>query len=395
MEFTNVSKLLGDNKSILNLIYNMDNMEDGDIPFIISESLKIISDWSYMYGAMRDVDRVAICNMIWIYFNSCYQYFIEPLGLDKLLEYGEIEVYQIEAFSGLRYATKKEVEQGVKGLIPKNVYPLGDGGDKEYKYLCLLQWSLEGKKYFFRKAGYKLDYNSDGSVNNSFWEMISMCAPQLMEMMTWIRDPSHMEKSVKILKRWKKAGGFKYAASQKDEITESISVKQLLYNVRTTFPTNSSVPEYRKALAQAISNYKKGTVLSPYEISKMRETYDRYALDPNNRGNAGGRKESDELKELCEKIKAGKKEGLINKNHFAFRIITTLTNGGFKRCSPKQYSYLEDAVKVIEKNKLDRLEKSDLSADILSEDEIDETLNAVEDTSIEDELASMGQTLML
>ena len=36
-----------------------------------------------------------------------------------------------------------------------------------YSKICLLQWSFTGKSYYFRQAGYKLNYSEDGKVEVS------------------------------------------------------------------------------------------------------------------------------------------------------------------------------------------------------------------------------------
>lgn len=347
----------------------MTNVASGifDMTYIMTETLKLLEDDSPFYNMISDSNKKALCIMLNQYFDSCYEIYMNNIKLDNILNYGKIEVYRIEARNGIRYATVKEVEQGVRGLIAENIYP---AGEKEYKLLCLLQWTISGSSYYFRQAGYKLNYGSDGKPTNTFFEMIFNCAMQLKEMFDLCNDKKKVDKCIKIIKKMKQKHGYKYASYEKDEVTEDITIKQLVMNVYKIFPRNSSNPEYRKALALAIKSYKNNKKLTPLEVSRLREIYDKHALDlSSSRGH--NNEVNSELKDKCEELLAKRYDGSINQNHFAFTIINSLRANNYTKCSPKQLAIVDEAYKQLNRD----ISGNDNSNNIISEDEINSSLD--------------------
>lgn len=307
------------------------------------------------------------------YFTDCWGLFIEDLKLDKCLNYGKIEIYKVAAANGLRYATVNEVAQGIKGLIGEYIYP---AGEEEYKKLCLLQWSFTGISYYFRQAGYKLDYDSNGKVINSFYEMIQMCAYQLKELFDWVSVKENLDKALNRIKKMQKSKGYKYASYEKDEITEDITIKQLVMNIYKVFPRNSSNPDYRKALALALKSYKGKQQLTPLEVSQLRDIYDKHALDINRDKKAAASVNTD-VKEKCELLLDERFKGKINQKHFAYTIIETLKRNNYTSCSPKQYAVIEEAYMIVTKaNNNGNMVENNTSAktEVISDDDINESL---------------------
>ena len=134
MSYNKLFKLLEDNTRMTSFISNISSgyME---VPYIMSETLKILEDDNPFFGIISDSNKKSLCIMLDQYFTDCWGLFIEDLKLDKCLSYGKIEIYKIAAANGLRYATVNEVAQGIKGLIGEYIYP---AGEEEYKKLCLL-----------------------------------------------------------------------------------------------------------------------------------------------------------------------------------------------------------------------------------------------------------------
>lgn len=307
------------------------------------------------------------------YFTDCWGLFIEDLKLDKSLNYGKIEIYKVDAANGLRYATVNEVAQGIKGLIGENIYP---AGEEEYKKLCLLQWSFTGISYYFRQAGYKLDYDSNGKVTTSFYEMIQMCAYQLKELFDWVSIKSNLDKALNRIKKMQKSKGYKYASYEKDEIAEDITIKQLVMNIYKVFPRNSTNPDYRKALALALKSYKNKQQLTPLEVSQLREIYDKHALDVNRNKKDKSSVNSD-VKDKCELLIAERFKGKINQKHFAYTIIETLKKNNYTSCSPKQYAIIEEAYLIItkENNKnINIQENTTAKTEVITDDDINNSL---------------------
>ena len=372
MSYNKLFKLLEDNTRMTSFISNISSgyME---IPYIMSETLKILEDDNPFFGIISDSNKKSLCIMLDQYFTDCWGLFIEDLKLDKCLSYGKIEVYKIAAANGLRYATVNEVAQGIKGLIGEYIYP---AGEEEYKKLCLLQWSFTGVSYYFRQAGYKLDYDSNGKVINSFYEMIQMCAYQLKELFDWVSVKENLDKALNRIKKMQKSKGYKYASYEKDEITEDITIKQLVMNIYKVFPRNSSNPDYRKALALALKSYKGKQQLTPLEVSQLRDIYDKHALDINRDKKAAASVNTD-VKEKCELLLAERFKGKINQKHFAYTIIETLKRNNYTSCSPKQYAVIEEAYMIVTKaNNNDNKVENNTSAktEVISDDDINESL---------------------
>lgn len=368
MSYNKLFKLLEDNTRMTSFISNISSgyME---IPYIMSETLKILEDDNPFFGIISDSNKKSLCIMMDQYFTDCWGLFIEDLKLDKSLSYGKIEIYKVDAANGLRYATVNEVAQGIKGLIGENIYP---AGEDEYKRLCLLQWSFTGVSYYFRQAGYKLDYDSNGKVTTSFYEMIQMCAYQLKELFDWVAVKDNLDKALNRIKKMQKSKGYRYASYEKDEITEDITIKQLVMNIYKIFPRNSSNPEYRKALALAIKSYKGKQKLTPLEVSQLRDIYDKHALDIN-RNKKDESAVNTDVKEKCELLLAERFKGKINQKHFAYTIIETLKKNNYTSCSPKQYAVIEEAYLIIAKDNNNNKDKA-AKTEVISDDEITQSL---------------------
>lgn len=370
MSIDNTLKLIDDNKRLCTSIKNIYELPY-EIPYLMDEVLKLLDD-DCMDKSVTDKDKVSMCYMLDMYFGTCYHEFNADLKLDKLLNYGKIEIYKVEAVNGIRYATEKEVLHGVKGLIPENIYP---AGEDTFKLLCLLQWTFCGRSYYLRNAGYKLNYDTNGKVLKSSVEMFNMCALQLKELIDWLKNRDKLEKAIRIISKVKKAGGYKYASYESDEIEETVTVKQLIYNIVNTFPRESSNPEYRRALALALSKHRGNKVLTPYELSQLRRIYENYALDKDRaklieKSSSGQR---DKLKEECETILRNRDK--LNPKDFVFKIIETLTRYGYSRCSPKQHKFIEEALDKI--NNTDTETKS--KTEVISDDDIDASLEDMYD----------------
>lgn len=370
MEYTKLYDILGEDTKTKSFIANLASGYI-EVPYITIETLNLLSDDSPLLNAIPDYNKKALCSMMTMYFDSCLDLYMDDLNLDKLLNFARIEVYKVEASSGIRYATVNEVAQGVRGLIAEYVYP---AGEEAFKNLCILNWTFSGKPYNLRLAGYKLNYSNDGKVMTSFYEMVQMCANDIKQLFTWLEDEARYKKCIKIISKMKSSNGYKYASYEKDELSEDITIKQLIYNIRNTFPRNSTNNDYRKALALAIKA--KDNRLTPMDISWLRDIYYKHALDRNRQGSVSN-EVNEKLKSECAKLLEERYKGKINQKHFAYTIIDTLKNSNYTKCSPKQYSVIEDALKII--NSADKKDDISKKTEVVSDNEIDMTLSSLSD----------------
>lgn len=369
MSISNVLKLIEDNERLKASIKNISKLPY-ELPYLMERSLELLDDNNY--GRLTDTELKSLCYMLDMYFVNCFYEFAENSDLSNLLKFAKIEIYKVQAPKGLRYATENEVLHGIKGLIPEYIYPVGEDN---YKKLCLLQWTFCGKPYYFRQVGFDLHYSADGKVMDTFWDLLQLSANNIKSLMDWIKG-DNLGKALKILNKRKRAGAYKYAQYESDEIEESITVKQLVYNIMHSFPRNSTNIEYRKALAMAIARGRNNKILSPYEISQLRKIYDDFALDTDRSKTLGqsGYGRRNILKEECELIQKSRQSGIIDPNDFVFKIISTLEKQRYQKCSAKQYKFIEEAL-----NKINGPQEVIEEATVISEDEIDASLEDMYD----------------
>lgn len=350
MSHENLINVIKDNTNDSKLITFINNCSILDLPYIITETLYMLSDNSLTASMITDRNKLALATMIKQHFDLTYDLYMEEHKVEDAVNYGKIEIYKIDSVNGVRYATKGEVDNGVIGLIGEYMYP---AGQEEFELLSLLYWTFTGIPRHFRNAGFDLTYNSNGQVQETVYQMISMSADKINKMFEFVGDKDRYGKAIRMIDKLRKKGGFKYASYADDEVTEDISIKQIIHNIDKTFPRSSPNPDYRKALAFVIRS--KEMKLSPLEISFLREVYYKFALDRT----GGIRDDSNvniELRDKCNEILDGRKKRLIQPKHFAFKIIDTLSMNGYVRCSKKQYEILNDALKIIQEEK-ERMEE--------------------------------------
>lgn len=379
MTFNKLFELV-DDMQVKSLITNV-SCESFDTPYLMRETVKMLSDDSPYVNFISNENKVALAKMVQLYFNSCWGLYVEDYSLDKILKYGKFEIYKIDAPNGLRYATAKEVAQGVKGLIGEYVYP---ATEENYKRLCLLQWSFYGVSYYFRESGLKLTYDNNGKPKETLYQMILICSKKLVDLFNWACIQDNIDKALKQIKKVKQNKGYKYASYEKDEISESISIKQLIYNIDKTFPRNSNDPDYRKAIALIIKAKKNIGLISPTEISFLRKVYDKKAIE---RVDKKEIEQNNKLKNDCEQLLGAQNSGKINPNHFVYKIIKTLKDRGYKTCTVKQYEVIKSALdKVSKYNENQNTEDTQAGQLILDDNMIDSMLNNHLLTDISDAL---------
>lgn len=374
MGYDSIKKLIADNQNLSTLITNLTNGGFGT-PYIMQSTLEILDDTDATFKIIPDGNKIALCNMLNMYFKTCYFEYIDTKlkNYEKLVEFAKVKLYEVDAACGKRSATVNEIAQGVKGLVAKDIYTVDE--DK-YKLLCLLQWTFTGKPYYFKQAGYTLEYDSNGEVTTLFYSMVFMCSKQLLELFKWV-GTDDFDSCIKKIKKFKAGGGLKYATYEVDEITEEITIKQLVQNIHSKFPRNSDNIKYRRALALSIKYDKKlkyGTkYIEPLDIAFMRQVYDEYIQSL---VDVSQRDTMIYIKEKCEKLLNDRYSGLINQEHFVYKIIPNLQKNNYTKVSVKQLRIIDDAYGVLESAK----EKLNTNYEaVIDEDEIDNSLQVLSD----------------
>lgn len=386
------------------LITILGNLEclGSEQPYLISETFNMLDDDSPLYGLIPDINKLALAKMIRAYFNTCWTLYLDVDKYVSLTKYSRLDSYSIDADKGVRLATENEIKQGVRGLQRKDVYPAGEDYNK---LINLLVWTMTGNTFYFRRAGFKNNFNSEGKVTDNLYQMITMCCNELNLLFDFVADENKFTKLTRIVEKSKKTGGIKYATYASDEINENISVKQLINNVKLNFPRNSSDKSIRKAIALSLK-YTNNKSLTPMEISYIRGVYSYYLNNTDmikaKDYNKAKENEDTELKKKCDLIVRERYRGIIDSNHFVYKIIDTLRKYNFSKCSNNQYAIIEEALRIInttaKNNNVDKekmRENEELSRNavgVLSDDDLDnyESLSDfIGDGEIEEEHESL------
>lgn len=365
MSFNKLFKTITDS-GLQQFVESMESNRDS-VPYLIRSILDLLCDKSLYYGAITDENKLAFVYLMRLYYNTCFSIYLDNINFSNILKYGKIEIYKVEAANGLRYATVKEVENGVEGLIAEYIYP---GGKTEFQHLALLGWTFTGEHRAIRSFGYKLKYNNDSDVVTSDLEIILNNADALKAMMDWVADGDKMNKSIRCINKMKRNNGYKYATCEKDEIVENISIKQLLKIIEQMFPRNSKDKEYRKALAMVVKTHTANRRLTPLEISELRRIYKKFAMETKSAQPENSDK-NNKIRKQCEEILAARDKGILDGSMFVFKIISTLESNNYSRCSIKQYSFIEDAYNKIAN---EAVEENNTQSEIISETDIDNSL---------------------
>lgn len=323
-------------------------------PFLALKIAELLSDESLLINILSDKDKLNTGNFLYNYHRVCWGLFTDADDMKRLengLKMAKRELYKVDAPMGERFATTKEIAMGVKQLKGEIQYPVTED---TYKLLCILYWSFTGKPAYFKEAGYNLTYDvANKGYKESFYEMLLMSYKQLVEACNFYTNYAKFDATMKALDKVRKVG-FKYASYADDEIEETLSIKQLIYNIDITFPRSSSNADYRKAISLVIKGKKSLKSLTPLDIAFLRRVYLQYAVDK--KGELEKSEPNAEIQEMCEELLREQYKGKVKQDHFAYKIIETLKKSGYKKCSQKQYSILEDAYKSIhgEKEEDDR-----------------------------------------
>ena len=91
MSFDKLFKLVDDKTQSF-----IQNLSSGyiEVPYIMSETLKILEDDSVFCNIVSDSNKKSLCIMLDQYFSDCWSMYIDDMKLDKLLKYGKIEIYK-------------------------------------------------------------------------------------------------------------------------------------------------------------------------------------------------------------------------------------------------------------------------------------------------------------
>ena len=313
--------------------------------WLIESTFSIIDD-----NAVVKIDKnnmIALAKMLRSYSNRCWHIAVDEVDLVKLLKYHVEEVYYTKVFEGSRISTVGEIANGVKGL---EIHSKERISDDVYKKLCLLQWTFDGRYYYYRQAGYEVTYDSNGKVKEDFYTLVKRAAYGLVELFDWLENDNEYDEAIKVLTKASKMKPYKYPTYAKDEVVEDISIKTLFNSAKKTIKKGTDNPDYRRAIHLLIKSDK--TKLEPIEISFIRTTYEKFLTDVSMQGileeeRANRETEVNLLKEKCERLLNERYSGKINSEHFVYKVISTVKGKHYTRCSEKQMDIIDQALEII------------------------------------------------
>lgn len=310
--------------------------------WLIDEICDMLSDWNPICGVITDKNKIALTRLVRTLYPLIVDKGAGDIVHEKIIEFAFEDIAFINDGTEERIATKKEYETGVKGLTCKRKWNIQE---EDYKSLRLLNWVLNGRTYDFMESGYKLTFNNSSTPVETAYEMVYIAAERLNNLRDFY---SRYDGIVAALKSSKKKGRMKYPAYSKNEVIADYSIKQLLNNIDVTFKRGSKNEEYRKALSLVI-NAKKGKLLTPFEISFLRTTYEKHAADlvEAKEKYEVVSEEDNQVKKMCIELLDAKKMHMVDNKEFGFRIIESLSKSNFTKCSEKQYKILDELYKKV------------------------------------------------
>lgn len=365
MGYEKINGIISDNGELEETIRSIEEsvMEH---PYLVAETLKIISDGSVFWKYISDKNMHSLCNMVHTFMKKMYAGYAVGDKFDADIKYGKVTKYYVETANGKRDATSSEVKSCVSELYAEELYP---AGEENYKLFCLSCWAFTGNRWAYKQAGYELKYSIDGNVITTTYEMIKNSANMINRMMEWY-ESEEFKRARRFIKEIKARGPQKYAEYAFDEIRETLTIKQVAEDIIRRFPRNSDDEGYRKALGCALKIRKDGYNKSkrsynadPIDIAFMRRQYARYI---EYRKTAGIEIEDNSvLVEMCNELEVKRYSGEIDSSHFAYKIISTIKANGYSRCSSNQYRIIKEAY---EKLHVDDVE--DKSTTVISDEEV-------------------------
>lgn len=342
MSYNILTSWLGGDTETIELISNISN-DKLDKPVLLSKLLDMISDDSPYIRHIGEAKTLSLARLAKEYFNTCWSAYLDTsmggVKLDTLIKYSEYIVYHVQAPNGFRVATENEIKNGVEELVAKTTPVLSD---EEAEHLNLLLWTFKGQLRYYKKAGLSFTY-TDGKLDDTDYQLVCKAGQKLRGMIDWISVGGNYERALASLKIGKKASKYKYPNFAKDEIICEVSPKQIQYlcelNIVGKGLTDTQFEVKRILYRVKKDNYKP----LPHEITLMRKAYNEVV---NGVTENSTQKLGTTIDALCEKLDKGKATGLIDSNHFAFKIVNTIRKTG--RCSDKQLNILREA-----ENKMD------------------------------------------
>ena len=335
----------------------LDVIEDSKMQLIKDLAIQLSDEKIGLMG-LNDRNKGALARLVIQYGRN-----MEPVindtkvNVDRMANGARRYIYRMDAVNGIRIATNTEIEDGALGLIEEVKYTISE---ENFRLVKLMAWTVHGRhRDLIDGVGKYVDKNLP------LYEKIIVSANDLIKLFNWVSQPvQYLEDRDKLLKMNKVIEEYKYPDYAYDEVKSEYSPRQLVYYLDKNLPRGSSDKDTRRALNLVI-NFKKTKYfrLGPMEKQLLRKEYEKAIKVVKKEEETGS-----QLKDDCEKLLKARKDGLVDKNHFAFKIIETLRGFGYSRCSEKQYDIIRDALLKVK-------EAKELNQTFFKEDQLGQLLD--------------------
>lgn len=342
--FKNIEGILEELGVVTNFKAVVNNLSGA---YLVDEVIKVLDDSSPLNVHIDINKKKYLIELLLRYSKSCGIVYMVENNLESYMDSLKKNIYSIDAINGVRIATKNEVEDGVRGLIANETKALSD---EKIKQLNLLMWTVTGRLKYYSRAGFKYRYSEQNGLEDTIVEMIDKCKEKLENMILWVSDRCTFDNDISTVKKFKK-NKYKYPTYAVDEIKETLSKKQILYYLQENLNNNRDIDGYKKAIALVLKSNNKYFKIEPLDMSFLRNMY--YKLNDRiiDKKIIGGDLENKEVKDKCETLIWAKDMGYISRDHFVFKIITTIKSKSYSYCSNKQMNIIDEALNIAKSNK--------------------------------------------
>lgn len=302
--------------------------------YIVVEVLNLFAD-NNVTGKLIDTEDMVIMAKL-ASWSAVELYEVYSRGEDylrRMISGGRDEIYTVEVSGKVRYATQGEIANGVEELSMQYKYFLDE--ETDYRYLKMLLYLVYGRLGQLSELGYTIEYIRYREPRTSLRDIVSMCSYEMAATLNWVHDGGFDRARSIVNKSIKKK--FKYPTYASDEVVPEIPVRQLINDVDNKRRYLQSEEEYLlyKMCRRVVMDSR--VKLQPMQIQRLRQLHTTLANED--------RQEAAvlEIEKISEELTKARYSGYISPDDFVYRIIDSLNQWGYKRCSVKQRAIIEEA----------------------------------------------------
>ena len=364
--------------------------------WIVKELLYNLSDDNPIMAVMGNEKLSKLANLaVEIAFsidNVWNQIVSGKLKMDTLYEYTRQDRWVIDAADGERVATKNEIDEGIvynagRKFIELKNKPIESIENSQEIFLNMFMWLISGYWRYYLKAGYKVEWTKDRALKESV-ETYILNVENVLLRMCELFSTNYFDNLINKLKYIKKLGKYKYPEYASDEIEADNKIIFVINQVGVLMPKKPKSTIQSKAFG--ILKRNKGKSIQHYTVEEkilLRKCYYELKDELNNGKFNGSFERSKDIEDICNTIREAAVNGTLPNTDFSLKIVQTLMNKGYVKCSERQMAILVEAL-----NKIKKAEKQNeqiKAIEAMSDDDNDQ-YDMLSLTDISDLLGSGG-----